>query len=228
MYKDIKLDKGEVLRYLGYNNQSIDGGLDGVIDECMEEILKISRYRYTYRIFDIRKSDYCIELDGTSVRLTGSDIYDHLADCPKCALLAVTIGIETDNAIRIAQNTDMLKAVVLDACATELAEKVCDMAEDEIKAIAAEEGLGTNFRFSPGYGDLPLDAQKGIINALDAGRKIGLTLTDSSIMIPGKSVTAIIGFTKDRAAMAGKSGCDICSMKDTCKFRKAGTTCGSN
>ena len=228
MYKDIKLDKGEVLRYLGYNNQSIDGGLDGVIDECMEEILKISRYRYIYRVFDVRKNESCTELEGANVRLTGGDINAHLKDCPKGALMAVTLGIETDNAIRISQSTDMLKAVVLDACATELAEKVCDMAEAEIKEIAEREGLGTNFRFSPGYGDLPLDTQKSIIDALDAGRKIGLTLTESSIMIPGKSVTAIIGFTKDRAAQTGKPGCDICSMKDTCKFRKAGTTCGRN
>ena len=48
-------------------------------------------------------------------------------------------------------------------------------------------------RFSPGYGDLPLTLQRDVMNALDCGRTVGITLTDSLLMTPSKSVTAIIG-----------------------------------
>ena len=228
----IDLDKSEILRYLGHKNQAVSGDIMETIDACADDILRTARYRYIYKIFDVkigfRNGESCIELSGTNISLLGNDIYEHLRDCKKCAIMAATLGIEADNMIRVAQNTDMLRAVVLDACAADFIEKVCDLAEREIKQKAEEEGFGTNFRFSPGYGDLPLETQRDLLNLLDAGRKIGLTLTDSSLMIPGKSVTAIIGFTKNYSAPVKKSGCDICSMRDTCKFRKAGSTCGRN
>lgn len=128
-------------------------------------------------------------------------------ECRKCAVMAVTLGIEVDNSIRIAQGNDMLKAVVMDSCATEFIEKVCDEVEKKIKAEAEVLGKGTNLRFSPGYGDLPIDIQKNLLDVLDANRKIGLTVTNSSLMIPGKSVTAIIGFTENISFKKKKSKC---------------------
>ncbi len=232
MSQKIQLDKSEVLRYLGHKNQNFDKSIDAVIDGCMDEIVKISRYRYIYKVFDIKigfeSGQSCIELQGANLKLTGNDIYEHLRDCRRCAVMAATLGIETDNAIRIAQSTDMLKAVVLDACAADMIEKVCDLAESEIRSSAEESGYAINYRFSPGYGDLPITTQKSLLAALDAGRRIGLTLTDSSLMVPGKSVTAIIGFTKDYSVKPKKRGCSVCSMRKNCKFRKAGSTCGRN
>ncbi len=229
---DIILDKSEILRYLGHKGRTVRGDIMNMIDSCVDDILKTARYRYIYKIFDIKigfqNGESCIELLGTNIRLTGNDIYEHLRDCKKCVLMAATLGIEADNMIRVAQNTDMLRAVVLDACAADFIEKVCDLAQNEIKQKAEEEGFGTNFRFSPGYGDFSLANQRSLLNLLDAERKIGLTLTDTSLMIPGKSVTAIIGFAKNYSAPVKKSGCDICSMRDRCKFRKAGSTCGRN
>ena len=49
-------------------------------------------------------------------------------------------------------------------------------------------------RFSPGYGDLSLEVQKEIFSLLDCPRKIGVSLGDSLLMTPSKSVTAIIGY----------------------------------
>ena len=226
---DIKPDKSEILRYLGYNGRQADAAVYSLIDECIEEIRSISRMRYTYKVFDVKIGIYkdmsCIMLDGTDVVLTGNDIYEHLRGCRKCAVMAATMGIEVDNLIRTEQRTDMLKALVLDSCATEFTEKLCDKAENEIRAIAESEGKGINFRFSPGYGDLPIDIQRDITGVIDAARKIGLTVTKNSIMIPGKSVTAIIGFTTDYKINKKKQACDTCSMRDNCMFRKGGTTC---
>jgi cobalamin-dependent methionine synthase I len=51
-------------------------------------------------------------------------------------------------------------------------------------------------RYSPGYGDLGIENNKGILDVLSAQRNIGLTITDSGIMIPRKSVVAIMGVSE--------------------------------
>lgn len=227
-----KPERSEILRYMGYSGQKTDENIDGLIDRCIDEMIDIVRPRYTYSVFDIKidtdkSGGPCISLIGANLKLTGNDIYEHLRECRKCAVMAVTLGIAADNAIRVAQSSDMTKAVIYDACATELVEKACDFVEDEIKELAESEGRGTNFRFSPGYGDLPIEVQPTLINTLDAGRKAGITVTPSMLMTPSKSVTAVIGFTtllyKNKKK---RSKCDICSMRGNCAFRKRGTTCG--
>lgn len=227
--KELFPDKKEILRYMGYGDINNVSYIP-LIDECLSEIEKVYRPRYVYKVFDIEKKtsdgEKYIKVLGTNLCLCGNDIYAHLKNSKKCAVMAATLGIEVDNLIRRTQNSDMLKALTFNACATELIEKLCDKAENEIKAIADKNGDDINFRFSPGYGDLPIDTQEKTLLVLDAMRKIGLTVTKNSIMIPSKSVTAIIGFVKkDSDRKSVKSSCDICSMRDNCMFKKGGTTC---
>ena len=223
---DLTLDRQEVLRYLGYRGQTIDSRTDALISGCMDQMLKTAKPRYVYRIFEVRQDieKETILLPECGLVLPGRDIYEHLRECRKCALMAATLGIEADNLIRVAETGEMSRAVILDACATDMIEKVCDWAEREIEARAAEENRGVNFRFSPGYGDLPLTLQGQIGAVLDTVRKIGLTMTENSLMIPRKSVTALIGFTVRPRKQVSK--CAACSMRGQCRFRKEGTTCG--
>lgn len=223
---NLTLDKQEILRYLGYRGQVLDSRTDGLLDQCIRQMLEGAKPRYTYRIFQVKQNidDETIFLPECNLTLPGRDIYEHLRECRKCALMAATLGVEADNLIRVAETGEMSRAVVLDACATEMIEKVCDFVEQEIAAKAAEEGRGINSRFSPGYGDFPLEIQTQIGRILDAGRKIGLTVTPNALMLPRKSVTALIGFTIRPKKAASK--CTLCSMRGRCKFRKEGTTCG--
>lgn len=117
----------------------------------------------------------------------------------------------------------MSRAVILDACASALVESGCDAAEAEIKARFPDRYLTD--RFSPGYGDLPLELQPSICAALDTPRRLGLHVTGSLLLNPGKSVTAVIGLS-DRPQMARIRGCAFCSMRETCTLRKGGKTCG--
>ena len=80
-------------------------------------------------------------------------------------------------------------------------------------------------RFSPGYGDLPLDLQPALCAALDAQRRLGLTVTDSLLLNPVKSVTAVIGLSPTPQP-ARIRGCGYCNFRENCQFRKEGTTCG--
>lgn len=224
----MNIDKKEVLRYLGHRNQDIDKELDNLIDICIEEIKKESKPLYVYKIFDTEvTNDKNIKILGTNLVLKGKDIYNHLKDAKKCAIMAATLGVNIDNIIRILGKREMTRSIILDSSATDAIEKVCDEAEEEIKQIAKNEGYITNFRYSPGYGDLSIEIQPEIINVLNANKTIGLTTTESFILIPRKSVTAIIGFLDKDTKIIKKRGCEGCSIYHTCNYRKEGVTCGN-
>ena len=87
-----------------------------------------------------------------------------------------------------------------------------------------EEGLLLTDRFSPGYGDLPLKLQIGLCAALNTSRRIGLTVTPSLILVPRKSVTALLGIA-DRPKTLRKRGCEVCGMFLHCPYRKEGVVC---
>jgi cobalamin-dependent methionine synthase I len=120
--------------------------------------------------------------------------------------------------------TDMADAVIMDACASVAVENVCDHFEFDLRRQLEGEGQYLTDRYSPGYGDLPLNCQSRLCDALDAQRRIGLTVTASSIMVPRKSVTAILGIS-DRPQTLRKRGCEVCSLFLTCPYRKEGIRC---
>lgn len=221
-----KIDKQEVLRYLGYQGQAVDADLDSLIDSCIAECERTAIPRTCYQLFDIEPTEGGIAVCGTSLVLRDKSIYEHLKDARRCAILAATLGAPYDSTIRVQQNQSMTKALILDACGTDYIEKVCDTVESEIKQRAAQEGLFTNFRFSPGYGDLPLEQQPQVTALLDTSRKIGLTCTPSLIMLPRKSVTAIIGFVSDPPPGQRKPACADCQFAPNCTLRKEGKFCG--
>ena len=113
----------------------------------------------------------------------------------------------------------ILCALVLACCAAAAAaEAFCDEVNDNLRLQAESEGLYLRPRFSPGYGDLSLDCQRTFLRMLNAGKEIGLTLTDSGLMVPIKSVTAIIGISSVPTA-CHRQGCEACAKTD-CSFRR--------
>lgn len=155
--------------------------------------------------------------------LLGNDIKKHLEGCHTAVMMCATIGSEIDKLIRISQISDMARAVVLDSFASVAVEQVCQKVDE----ILAEKYSGKymTFRFSPGYGDYPIEMQKEYLRILDAPRKIGLTTGDSCLLVPSKSVTAVLGIS-DNPIERRKRGCAICSMKGKCRFRRNGEHCG--
>ena len=226
--ENLEINRQEVLRYLGYGGQIIDEQTQQLLDSCMQELKQKAKPRYAWRLFSLehRREDGKLLLAEAALVLPGKDIRRHLEGCTVCAVLAATLGVEADNLIRIAQAAEMSRAVVLDACAADLIEKVCDRAGEELAARAAEDGLSTTSRFSPGYGDLPLEIQGDVARLVDSVRALGLTVTENALMIPRKSVTALVGFTPNPKQIKGRS-CDSCAMRETCAYRKEGKACGN-
>ena len=126
--------------------------------------------------------------------LQGEDIKKHLQGCDEIILLAVTIGLQVDELIHRTEAADMSGAVVLDALASIAVERLCDEAIKKIQLSTVNCQLST--RYSPGYGDFPLEVQSEILAILDAKKKIGLYVNESNLLIPRKSITAVIGVKK--------------------------------
>jgi hypothetical protein len=223
---ELEINKEEVLRYLGYKGQEIDGNMNQMIDECREEIKKIISPRVIYEYKDIKQLDEGVEVINTSLILIGKDIREHLKNSKKCVLMAVTLGNEVEKKTRLYEKTNLTKALILDACATTAVEEVCDAVEKTVKEKAILDGMDITFRYSPGYGDLPLDVQNTFLRALDAQKKIGLTVSENNLLFPRKSVTAIIGIVESGIKKKKKS-CKECSNYENCSFRREGESCGA-
>ena len=211
----------EAMRYLGAGEG--DDALRRQLAAVASELTAALEPRYVYRAFDLARENGDILLAGTGVRLTGATASTMLAQCRRAALLACTLGSGFDTLLRKEQARDMGRAVMLDACGSAWVESGCNAAEEELRARLP--GLFLTDRFSPGYGDLPLDIQPAVCAALDAGRRVGIHVSDSFLMNPMKSVTAVIGIA-DRPQMARIRGCAYCAMAASCRLRKGGKHCG--
>lgn len=210
----------EALRYLGAGNA--DGETRAAVARIAGELVSSVAPRHIFREFDVAERPEGFRLPEADMTLTGGLAKRMLAGCHRVILLCCTLGEAFDALLRAAQARDMARAVILDACGSAYVEAACDAAEDAVSA--RHPGLYLTDRFSPGYGDLPLSLQPLILRALDASRRVGVTCTASHLMIPAKSVTAVIGLA-DTPRPSRIRGCAFCSMRDHCPYREGGKTC---
>lgn len=199
-----------------------DRTLTETADRCERKLLAAARPRYVWRVCPLSPAPEGILCEGAGLLLPGADIAAHLKGCGRAVLFCATLSAGADGAIRTAGARDLLDQTVTDALASALIEQVCDEAEREI--LAAFPGEYAAWRYSPGYGDLPLEIQGDLLEALNAGKRLGVTLSDGGMCIPSKTVTALIGLSR-RPLPKRKKGCAVCRMRDTCPFRLKGAHC---
>lgn len=213
-----ELNENEILLYLGYRGQDYPAELEAQIRRCEEKVSAAAQPRLIWRR---------IPVDGAyfeELALEGKDIRELLSGCQEAVLMAVTLGQGIDRLLTRSSVSNMADAVIMDACASTAIENVADNFEQDLRREVEAEGAYLTDRFSPGYGDLPLSAQKQLCAALDTERKIGLSLSTSMLMIPGKSVSAIMGIS-DKPKALRKRGCESCSLFRSCMYRKEGRNC---
>ncbi|MCM1507856.1 MAG: 5-methyltetrahydrofolate--homocysteine methyltransferase [Ruminococcus flavefaciens] len=215
------ISKEESARYMG-----VKGVPDGRVKEMLDRLEPVVRERirpkYVYRKTSVSFTEDGVYLGGLSTTLAGNDIKKHLSGCTEAVVLAVTLSAEADKLIRQTAVTDMAEALAVDCLCSAGVEQVCNNAEREIFSVI--KAPYRTWRFSAGYGDFPLDIQKDLLLFLNAQRRIGLTVTENSLLIPSKSVTAIIGIS-ETPIKRGKKGCESCRMKESCAFSASGKTC---
>ncbi len=223
----MQIDRSEVLRYLGYGGALPDERTAELIETCCAEIGNLIQCRSIWKPFAFDAGSDCIQLQNAGgFVLQGEDIRHHLADCRECVLMAATLGNAVDRHITALQVTDMTRALILDCCATAAIEAYCDEVQEAVHQYARDREAAITFRYSPGYGDLPIDCQRAFVALLDAPRRIGLTASMENILIPRKSVTAIIGICPDGAAHGKAPGCEGCRLKGRCPYGRTGCTGG--
>ena len=211
----------EVLRYLGASGADEAARL--AVEQTAEELAATLAPRFVYKVFSVEHTDSGAFLPEAGLFLPGAMAKTMLQGCGQAALLCCTLGAAFDRLLRMTQARDMVKAAILNACGSAYAEAGCDEAEKEI--ASRHPGIYLTDRFSPGYGDLPLTLQPDFIAALDAGRRLGVTVTDSLLMLPAKTVTAVIGLSESPQP-ARIRGCGFCALKEHCAYRERGTHCG--
>lgn len=226
------IDRAEMLRYLGHAGQAVDDDLAARIESAAGTLERDIAPRGVWQVFPVDTSgrdadgEPCIRLAGTTVTLRGRDIFRHLKDARLCALIACTLGMESERRLRTLSGQHPLDAALLDAACSAYIEAAVGAMDAQVGSAAAEAGLARNWRFSCGYGDCPLDAQDAIVTAIDATRRIGLTVTPSQLLLPSKSVTAMIGlFDGEVGAADARPSCANCRLAGSCAFRARRTTC---
>lgn len=222
-----ELNYAECARYLGYGKNTPDENVKELMRECETEIRGCAVPRFIYRIFDICRQEEGIRLVGTDMLLTGNSIREHLEGCDRLALLCATLSDKVDRLIRRTEITDMAKALIVDAMASSAVEQVCDKAEGIIRDEYLQRYGQAYFtwRFGFGYGDLPLQEEVMALKLLNADKMIGVSINDSLIMFPRKTVACIIGISGEEIT-SRRRGCISCNMRDRCKFRLRGERCG--
>lgn len=214
------IDRDEMLRYLLWHGGEIPADTEDALRRGIARLQAAAKPRAVWRVFDYRPGE---ALGGTDFCPEGEDLKAFLQDCDQVILLAATLGAEPDLLQKQLRLRDMSEAVILDAAGSAAVENVCDNLCVDLAAQFAPRFLTD--RFSPGYGDFPLSQQRWFFQLLDMPRRLGVSLTDSFLMLPQKTVTAVVGIS-DQPQMKREKSCDSCLMQADCAFRKEGRRCG--
>ncbi len=179
----------EVCRYMGLRSDALDYDTESRICQILPRFLREINCRACWMEVPVSISDNLIDMDV--VTMESRNLSSNLAGCDSAIIFAATIGSGADRLCKSASVSAPLNALIYDAMGSTAIEWFCDALCDMISGTYTAYSLCP--RFSPGYGDLSLTLQTDLLRLLDAQRYIGLTLSESLMMIPQKSVTAIIG-----------------------------------
>ena len=212
------LNMNEILKYLGFRGQELTEEIAEQIRRCTDEVLAAATPRLTYRHAPLE--------DGAVLGVTfaGNDISRMLEPCEEVVLFGATLGPGVERLMMRYEVVNAADSVIMDACASTAIENICNNFESDMRSAVEAEGRYLTDRFSPGYGDLPISEQPKFFALLDMTRRIGVSLTPTTIMVPRKSVTAIMGIARTPQPHRPPD-CEHCLMFRTCPFRKAGRRC---
>lgn len=180
-------DIREILRYAGVREAAPN--MVVLANDCLAEAQRELGYRVCYAEFALTRGEDGV-LDLGFARVRSRSLSERLSGCHKVIVFAATVGLALDRLIARYGTRTPSRAVMLDAVGVERVEALCDTFCHDMEKLSGKELAP---RFSPGYGDLPLEFQREIFRALDASRRIGVSLNESLLMSPSKSVTAIVG-----------------------------------
>ena len=217
----MEIDRSEMLRYLGYKGQVYGEEIERKMDRAIEICLDKATPRYIAKKYKLTSNP--LTLQGADLPLLGNDIARHLQDCQEAYIFGATLGFEIEKLVGRLMKDDPTLALLVDSAATCAIESFCD---DICNQMQMQNANQLTWRFSCGYGDFPLSLQPDFGRVLEMQKRIGVFVdSESFMMTPQKSVTAVVGVKSFAKSSEGasivkcNSKCDNCGNVH-CSFRK--------
>ena len=180
----IEFDEKRILRLIGYRqgSEEIKDPIKLLIKEEKNKLEHLLHPASIYTILDYAETNQ----------------HPIFKDAEKVALCICTIGPALEEEInRLMGENEMVRALILDSLGSEAAEEAAIQSDRILVGKAREMDLWPSKRFSPGYGKWDILEQKYVFHVLP-GKDIGVSLTESCMMVPRKSVSFRINFYKDK------------------------------
>lgn len=185
--EEVTVNKREAFRYMGASLNRENEGMEELYSVCLADFSKAVKYKACYKKTDILfKGNGIIDLGFGEFK--SSHLEKNLEGCEEAYIFAATTGADVDRLILRLSKISPSRAVATDAIGSAAIEDFCNILNDKLK-----EGKECKPRFSCGYGDFSIENQKNILDFLNAYKLLGISLSESFLMTPKKSVTAIVG-----------------------------------
>ncbi len=217
-FKDLSITRKEIEHDIGYSGISAPEHFSGIIDAVLSRAADKCGIRAGYRIIDIQKKEdanHGLLLDGVFFS-PDKIIYPQIKKAERAAMFAVTIGREMELwSGELFRRGEILMGYMADAAASSIVENITDLLHDHIRSRMLESEMKITNRYSPGYCNWNVSEQHLLFSLLPKNF-CGISLTESSLMLPVKSVSGIIGIGKN--VRYSKYNCNRCAVKD-CTYR---------
>lgn len=204
--------KENALKYLGYLDNQVDSNTEILLNECLKELEQVTP-KFMYQIYTL--THHPLTIKELNLTINYPDLIDLFDSCDRIVIIACTLGLQLDQQLRYYSKINLTKMTVMDALASSYIEIKCDEYE-------AKQNFGKRtFRFCPGYGNVPLELNKNLANALNCSKHIGLTVQESNLLLPQKSMIGLIGLGDEKLT----KHCFSCVNKENYMYRKRGQRC---
>lgn len=206
--KGLKIDWGWVKKELLRHERIRRDMILNCADESIEEAKTLISPKIIHRIKKV-----------SSITLSTKQISSYLKDATHILIILVTIGgrLEKKASLLMAKREE-LKGYLLDRVGSLAVESLASCVEDRFRRAYAKKDRSVSPRFSPGYCDWPIEEQLKIAKLVDFS-KAGVGLTENCMMVPKKSISAILGVGPKGIFKKTASPCGICGIKD-CDYRR--------
>ena len=204
--------KENALKYLGYLDNQVDSNTEILLNEWLKELERVTP-KFMYQIYTL--THHPLTIKELNLTINYPDLIDLFDSCDRIVIIACTLWLQLDQQLRYYSKINLTKMTVMDALASSYIEIKCDEYE-------AKQNFGKRtFRFCPGYGNVPLELNKNLANALNCSKHIGLTVQESNLLLPQKSMIGLIGLGDEKLT----KHCFSCVNKENCMYRKRGQRC---
>lgn len=214
---EIEINPREVLRYLGFGKEKPDVQTQRQITAVTQEIGAALSCRACFTLCGIAAAERSVDFGAFCA--DSSALAKNLRGCKRAVLFGATVGAETDRIIAKYSKLSPASAVIAQAAGAAAIESWCNLFCFRLGDKLKRENAFLRPRFSPGYGDFALFYQRDLFRVLDCPKQIGVSLTESCMMTPSKSVSAVIGISGENTR-CDTNGCESCGRRSTCEYSR--------